>query len=257
MRRTHRTDSYPSVTLQNPSSECPRRLPACGGLPAHIRPLTHPPPDGQASQAYNFSESGIAWPNEAKKYTNTPSGQPGDFLPPPNWSRRFPSPYTEFPQLANDEHFQVWMRTAALPTFRKLWARNDQETMASGTYNIEVYMSGLPSRPQCVWEQSCSRAGPLADYPVKQFGGTKSIVISTVSWIGGKNSFLGWSYVAAAAVCVLLALAGTVRHMVKPRRMGDMSRGFWSRDVVGRHALMASRGTFAVLSWNQPGAAGK
>lgn len=55
------------------------------------------------------------------------------------------------------------------------------------------------------------------DYPVQGFGGTKSLVISTVSWIGGKNPFLGWAYVAAAGVFVLLALAGTIRHLIKPR----------------------------------------
>lgn len=63
----------------------------------------------------------------------------------------------------------------------------------------------------------------IADYPVKMFGGTKSIVISTVSWIGGKQPFLGWAYIAAAALLILLGLAGTIRHLVKPRRLGDMS----------------------------------
>lgn len=61
------------------------------------------------------------------------------------------------------------------------------------------------------------------DYPVRMFDGTKSIVISTVSWIGGKQPFLGWSYVAVSAICVFLAVAGTIKHMVRPRRMGDMS----------------------------------
>lgn len=49
------------------------------------------------------------------------------------------------------------------------------------------------------------------------YSGTKSIVISTVSWIGGKNPFLGWAYIAAAGVFVLLAIAGTARHLLKPR----------------------------------------
>jgi hypothetical protein len=57
----------------------------------------------------------------------------------------------------------------------------------------------------------------IPDFPVKPYRGTKSVVISTVSWMGGKNPFLGWAYVAAAALFVLLAVVGTVRHLLKPR----------------------------------------
>lgn len=58
------------------------------------------------------------------------------------------------------------------------------------------------------------------DYPVKSFSGTKSIVISTASWSGGRQSFLGWSYVALAVFCMLCAVAGTARHLWKPRCVG-------------------------------------
>ncbi|KAI9634744.1 transcription regulator [Dioszegia hungarica] len=176
-------DTYPSVVLVNA-------------------------PNGGADQTYNFTEKGIAWGGIAQNYVATPGyASPSDVLPPPNWQAQFPT-YTEFPNLRENEHFQVWMRIAALPTFRKLWARNDREVMAEGTYRITANMN----------------------YPVKQFSGTKSIVISTVAWIGGKQPFLGWAYIAAAILCVLLAVAGLVRHLVKPRKLGDMS----------------------LLSWNQP-----
>ena len=59
----------------------------------------------------------------------------------------YPDGYTNetgFPNLRDNEHFQVWMRIAALPTFRKLWARNDQEVMKSGKYTVIVYMSKNP-----------------------------------------------------------------------------------------------------------------
>ncbi len=55
------------------------------------------------------------------------------------------------------------------------------------------------------------------DFPVRSYKGHKAIVISTVSWIGGKNPFLGWAYVAAASLFVALAILGTIRHMIKPR----------------------------------------
>lgn len=69
-----------------------------------------------------------------------------------------------------------------------------------------------------------SLAHPLAspDYPVAQFGGTKSIVFSTVSFIGGKNPFLGIAYVVVAGICVLLGLLLTLRQLIKPRKLGDM-----------------------------------
>jgi hypothetical protein len=98
--------------------------------------------DGGASQTYNFTEKGIAWSGIAQNYVVTPGyASPSDVLPPPNWRERFPDGYTEFPNLRADEHFQVWMRIAALPTFRKLWARNDREVMVEGTYRLTANMS--------------------------------------------------------------------------------------------------------------------
>ncbi|KAI0646784.1 transcription regulator [Trametes meyenii] len=155
------------------------------------------------TQAYNFSESGIAWPGEAKKYASTLTYDVSLITPPPNWKRRFPDGYTNdnLPDLKSDEHFQNWMRTAGLPTFTKLFGRNDDTKLLSGRYEITINLN----------------------YPVRSFSGTKSIVISTVSWMGGKNPFLGWAYVAAASLLVLLGILGTIRHLVKPRKLGDMS----------------------------------
>lgn len=135
-------------------------------------------------------------------------------LPPPNWAERYPDGYTDenIPNLEDDEHFQIWMRIAALPTFRKLWMRNDNDVMTAGTYEILINMN----------------------YPVKQFSGTKSVVISTVAWIGGKQPFLGWAYVAAAILCVTLALAGLIRHLIKPRKLGDMSLLSWNQPQAQR-----------------------
>lgn len=90
---------------------------------------------------YNFTDKGITWPNEYKKYKEAGYDSPSDVSPPPNWAAQYPNGYTEFPNLREDEHFQVWMRTAGLPTFRKLWFRNDNEVMQAGTYSINIYMS--------------------------------------------------------------------------------------------------------------------
>ncbi|KAG5645037.1 hypothetical protein DXG03_007216 [Asterophora parasitica] len=164
-------------------------------------PVLLNPSGGSAEpQVYDFTSAGIAWPGEAKKYVAAPNSQYNNtgIVPPPNWRLRFPNGYTDDqppPDLRADEHFQNWMRTAGLPTFSKLYGRNDTATMKKGTYRVII---GL-------------------NFPVLPYKGTKSFVISTVSWIGGKNPFLGWAYVAAAAVFVLLAILGTIRHLVKPR----------------------------------------
>ncbi|KAF9052760.1 cell cycle control protein [Panaeolus papilionaceus] len=174
-------------------------------------PMLLNPPGGAAAEPYNFSSSGIAWPGEAKKYASKP-GYPdlSSIVPPPNWQKRFPNNYTAEnppPDLQGDQHFQNWMRTAGLPTFTKLYGRNDNDAMKVGTYRVVI---GL-------------------NFPVLPYKGTKSFVISTVSWIGGKNPFLGWAYVAASGVFVLLAVLGTARHLIKPRRLGDMSLLSWNR----------------------------
>ncbi|KAG6910911.1 hypothetical protein DXG01_006594 [Tephrocybe rancida] len=180
-------DTFSSPVLQNPSGE-------------------------SSTETYEFTSTGIAWPGEAKKYVSAPNEQYNTtgIVPPPNWALRYPHGYTEAnppPDLRADEHFQNWMRTAGLPTFTKLYGRNDTAPMKKGTYRVII---GL-------------------NFPVLPYKGTKSFVISTVSWIGGKNPFLGWAYVAAASVFVLLAVLGTIRHLVKPRRLGDMSLLSWNR----------------------------
>lgn len=112
--------------------------------------LLNPSGSSEPSQPYEFSDKGIAWPGEAKKYTTNPVGPGGyssldDIVPPPNWIAQFPGgKYTTEhppPDLHNNEHFQNWMRTAGLPTFTKLYGRNDKDTMQKGKYRIVIGLS--------------------------------------------------------------------------------------------------------------------
>jgi hypothetical protein len=113
--------------------------------------LLNPPSD--VAETYELSASGIAWPGEAKKYVSDPIGDKGypdlaSIVPPPNWRVRYPDGYTENnppPDLRSDERFQNWMRTAGLPTFTKLYGRNDRDEMVKGTYRIVIGLSKLSS----------------------------------------------------------------------------------------------------------------
>lgn len=55
------------------------------------------------------------------------------------------------------------------------------------------------------------------DFPATVYGGTKAIIISTRTVMGGKNPFLGIAYVAVSGICVLLGALFTVTHLIKPR----------------------------------------
>lgn len=111
--------------------------------------LTNPSGSNESQIPYNFSASGIAWPGEAKKYTSNPVGPSGysdysEITPPPNWALQYPSGYTAEnppPNLKTDERFQNWMCTAGLPTFTKLYGRNNADTMQKGRYRIIIGLS--------------------------------------------------------------------------------------------------------------------
>lgn len=55
------------------------------------------------------------------------------------------------------------------------------------------------------------------DFPATVYGGTKSIIISTRTVMGGKNPFLGIAYVVVSGICILLGALFTVTHLIKPR----------------------------------------
>ncbi|KAJ1959438.1 alkylphosphocholine resistance protein lem3 [Dipsacomyces acuminosporus] len=170
---------------------------------------TNPSGTDSNNVTYAMTEKGIAWKADRKRFNPT-AYKPEDVYPPPNWRARYPNGYTDsLPDLQNDEHFQVWMRTAGLPTFRKLYMKNTSDKMKSGWYQIDVEMN----------------------YDTIAFGGTKSIVISTTSFIGGRNPVLGIAFIVVGGLCVLLGCIFTIRHIYRPRRLGDHTYLSWNQQV--------------------------
>jgi len=85
------------------------------------------------------NNTGIAWDSDKELYGQT-KYKPNEVSPPPNWRRLYPN-YTEElppPNLAEWEGFMVWMRTAGLPAFSKLYQRNDTTALAQGTYRVVI-----------------------------------------------------------------------------------------------------------------------
>jgi len=114
-----------------------------------------------------------------------------------------------------DEHFIVWMRTAGLPSFRKLYAKIEEKLYKGRQYRVQIWngQAMAPSPLDAV--SSTSSNGTL--YPVHTFHGEKFVVLSTTAWIGGKNDFLGIAYIVVGAICLVLALAFFVKDRISPR----------------------------------------
>ncbi|GMI90407.1 hypothetical protein like AT1G54320 [Hibiscus trionum] len=114
-------------------------------------------------------------------------------------------------RLSEQEDLIVWMRTAALPTFRKLYGKIERDLQPNEVIHVTLENN----------------------YNTYSFNGKKRLVLSTTSWLGGKNDFLGIAYLTVGGLCFFLALSFTVVYLVKPRRLGDPSYLSWNRNPGG------------------------
>ncbi|KAG0017440.1 hypothetical protein BGZ80_008282 [Entomortierella chlamydospora] len=175
------------------------------------------------NKTYILTDTDISWKSDRKKYQKTQYTDLSQIRPPPNW-RNFPNGYSEqYPPIdpSQDEHFQVWMRLAGLPDFRKLYSKNENDDLTAGTYTIDIEMN----------------------YNVTAYAGTKHLVISTVSFMGGRNSFMGIAYVVVGSICVVLGLLFTARHLYKPRRLGDQAYLSWNQTAAANAAMTTAAST--------------
>ncbi|KAE8444776.1 hypothetical protein EG329_014236 [Mollisiaceae sp. DMI_Dod_QoI] len=169
-------------------------------------------PGGSSSDNRTYvmqNNTDISWSSDKELYGPSKYNW-SEVIVPPNWVLRYPNNYSDdyHPDLVNDEAFQVWMRLAGLPTFSKLAQRNDHDVMEAGTYTVDINHN----------------------FNVTEYGGTKSIIISTRTVMGGKNPFLGIAYVVVGGICIVLGVLFTVTHLIKPRKLGDHTYLTWNNE---------------------------
>ncbi|GJN13068.1 hypothetical protein PR202_ga31401 [Eleusine coracana subsp. coracana] len=99
-----------------------------------------------------------------------------------------------------------------LPTFRKLYGRIHVDLKANDTITVQLENN----------------------YNTYSFGGKKKLVLSTATWLGGKNDFLGFAYLSVGGLCFFLAFAFTLLYLIKPRKQGDNNYLSWNRTPTGR-----------------------
>jgi len=110
--------------------------------------------------------------------------------------------------LSEQEDLIVWMRTAALPTFRKLYGRIEEDLQENDTITVNLFNN----------------------YNTYTFNGKKKVVLSTTSFLGGKNNFLGIAYLTVGGLCFFLAIVFFLVHIIKPRPLGDPAYLSWNRN---------------------------
>ncbi|GJQ12776.1 hypothetical protein GpartN1_g4567.t1 [Galdieria partita] len=141
----------------------------------------------------SFSTKGIAWNSDIDT-----KFRPG---PDPPFS-------SENDDLITDEAFMVWMRVAALPNFQKLYGVIRNGSLEPGRYIFNI----------------------TARYPVASFGGEKYLVLSTTTWLGGSNRFLGILYIVVGCIAIVLAVGFLLKYLFGQRAMsGKDGPIVWSR----------------------------
>lgn len=153
--------------------------------------------------ALPINKNGIAWESDK-------TSRFGSDVYPKNFQTRSPiggGKLNEKIPLNQQEDLLVWMRTATLPSFRKLYGRIETDLEENEIIKVVIQNN----------------------YNTYTFSGKKKLVISTTTWIGGKNDFLGRVYVTVGGICLLIAITYIIFYLVRPRPLGDPAYLSWNK----------------------------
>ena len=99
-----------------------------------------------------------------------------------------------------NEHFLVWMRPSGLPNPKKLWGRIDRDLKQGEKIDIAINNN----------------------YDVSHYKGKKKIVLSNATKFGGKNKFLGISYIVVGALSILCAIIFPIGYRFQMQKEKDL-----------------------------------
>jgi len=188
-------DCYPKISLDDEDSKDAVFLPC--GLVAHsfMNDTFTVREDNAERSILKQTNDDIAWSSDKRRLFDDPGSNTDGVRIPGIFSFDY-------------EPFIVWMRTAALPSFYKL-AKIIKEDMKEGVYRIDIDNN----------------------YDVSEWHGKKYFRFSTVTWLGGRNNFIGWAFLVIAVGLAVFATILLILQCIHSRKQGDPSYLNWDKPL--------------------------